>query len=117
MTVLGLTVLELAVPFWGAFVVGAMVSYVATDFILRSVLRAAPGWVKVMGHHVFTTRANAYWTLLVFVVVISPTVAYAIDTGLPALEAELPYPHITGPLILAIGAVGALVGDLYAQVR
>ena len=116
-TVLGLAMLEWAIPFWGSFVVGAMVSYVATDLILRSLLKAAPGWVKVMGHNVFTTRANAYWTLLVFVVVIAPTVAYAIETILPEMEGVLPYPKVTGPLFLAVGAVSALVGDLLAQVR
>jgi hypothetical protein len=117
-TILGLLVLELAFPFWGAFAVGAVLSYVATDLLVGLFVQLGPNWVKVIGgRNLFTTKANAFWALLIFVVVISPLVSFLTDYVLPALRDIFPDPAVLVPLVVATLPVAALVTDLLWRTR
>lgn len=110
-------VTQLISPFWGAFAVSAALSYVASDLLISFFVKFGPNWVKVGGNRFFTTRANAFWVFLIFVVVFSPIVAFTVEYAIPLFYATLTLPALVDAATLSALAPLAVAGDVLYQVR
>lgn len=98
----------------------ATTTYVATDIVLGYVFKTGSGprsgWIKVLGRVRFATRADGYYLLLVFILIISPVLAIGI-AFLPGLVTEAtanlgPWSLLSRILGLAFGSMGVVYGYL-----
>ena len=110
-------VAQLISPFWGTFAVSAALSYVASDLLISLFVEFGPKWVKVFGNPPFTTRANAFWTFLIFVVVFSPIVAFTVEYAIPLFYVTITLPALCDTATLSVLAPLAIAGDVLYQMR
>lgn len=98
----------------------ATTTYVGTDIVLGVVFKTGSGprsgWIKVLGRGRFASRADGYYVLLAFILVIAPVLAIGV-AALPGLVAEAtvnlgPWSLLAKVLGFAFGSMGVVYGYL-----